>query len=246
MPVWKWSQTAATNATADSTINWAEGQAPSTVNDSARAVMAAVKKWQDDISLATTTGGSSTAYTLTSQSTYDSLAHLFGAILTFSPHTTNTGNPQTTLQVDGLAAQPIRSAPTVEIRPGDLQSGGVYMVQASNGYFSIVNFNNSGLVPVGSIVASGGGTLPAGWLWCDGSSQSRTTFAALFAVIGTFWGSADGSHFNLPNFTSSMPLGSSSGVPSTAGAAAPTGSLTNTNPVGVSIIPQICNYMIKF
>lgn len=37
-----WSETAADNATADATINWAEGQAPSTVNNSARAEMAAV------------------------------------------------------------------------------------------------------------------------------------------------------------------------------------------------------------
>jgi len=39
-----WSATAATNATADSAVNWAEGQAPSSVNDSARAMMAAMAK----------------------------------------------------------------------------------------------------------------------------------------------------------------------------------------------------------
>ena len=36
MSFWKWSRTAVSNATADGSINWAEGQAPSTVNDSAR------------------------------------------------------------------------------------------------------------------------------------------------------------------------------------------------------------------
>jgi hypothetical protein len=41
MPVYTWPTTAANNATADSTINWAEGMAPSAVNDSARAQMAA-------------------------------------------------------------------------------------------------------------------------------------------------------------------------------------------------------------
>src|SRR6516162_10578743 len=41
MSFWKWSRTAANHATADGSINWAEGQAPSTVNDSARAMMAA-------------------------------------------------------------------------------------------------------------------------------------------------------------------------------------------------------------
>lgn len=42
MSLWQWSTTAANNASADPSINWAEGQAPSTVNDSARAMMAAV------------------------------------------------------------------------------------------------------------------------------------------------------------------------------------------------------------
>ena len=38
-----------------------------------------------------------------------------------------------------------------------------------------------------------------GWLKCDGRSLSRTTYAALFAVIGTSFGSADGNSFNLPD-----------------------------------------------
>lgn len=42
MALWQWSTTAADNATADPSINWQEGQAPSTVNDSARAMMAAI------------------------------------------------------------------------------------------------------------------------------------------------------------------------------------------------------------
>lgn len=38
-----------------------------------------------------------------------------------------------------------------------------------------------------------------GWLKCDGRSLSRTTYAALFAVIGTSFGNVDGSSFNLPD-----------------------------------------------
>jgi len=48
--------------------------APSAVNDSARAEMAAVAKWRDDISGTLTTSGSSTVYSLTTNSTFDSLA----------------------------------------------------------------------------------------------------------------------------------------------------------------------------
>lgn len=54
-------------------------------------------------------------------------------------------------------------------------------------------------VPTGMISAFH--TVPEGWLQCDGAVVSRTKYAALFAVIGTKYGSGDGSTtFNLPNF----------------------------------------------
>ena len=53
-------------------------------------------------------------------------------------------------------------------------------------------------VPTGMISAFH--TVPKGWLQCNGAAVSRTTYAALFAVIGTKYGSGDGSTtFNLPN-----------------------------------------------
>ena len=53
-------------------------------------------------------------------------------------------------------------------------------------------------VPTGMISAFH--TVPEGWLQCNGAAVSRTTYAALFAVIGTKYGSGDGSTtFNLPN-----------------------------------------------
>ena len=73
MSFFKWSKTANNNANADGTINWAEGQAPSTVNDSARAMMAAAAKYRDDIA-GVTTGGTATAYTVASNQAFDSLA----------------------------------------------------------------------------------------------------------------------------------------------------------------------------
>lgn len=52
-------------------------------------------------------------------------------------------------------------------------------------------------VPTGMISAFH--TVPEGWLQCNGAAVSRTTYAALFAVIGTKYGSGDGSNtFNLP------------------------------------------------
>ena len=49
---------------------------------------------------------------------------------------------------------------------------------------------------------------PSGYLLCDGSAVSRTTYSALYAVVGTTFGSGDGSTtFNLPNYQDRMPIG---------------------------------------
>ncbi len=53
--------------------------------------------------------------------------------------------------------------------------------------------------PTGTIISFAGGVTPAGYLKCDGSAVSRTTYANLFGKIGTTYGSGDGSTtFNLP------------------------------------------------
>jgi microcystin-dependent protein len=55
-------------------------------------------------------------------------------------------------------------------------------------------------------------TPPDGWFICNGSTASRTTYAALFAVIGTTFGSGDGSTtFNIPDFRGRTPIGSGTG-----------------------------------
>jgi microcystin-dependent protein len=55
------------------------------------------------------------------------------------------------------------------------------------------------LTPAGTIITFGGISAPSGYLACDGASISRTTYADLFSAIGTTWGSADASSFNVPN-----------------------------------------------
>jgi microcystin-dependent protein len=54
--------------------------------------------------------------------------------------------------------------------------------------------------PTGSIMMFGGSSAPSGWRICDGSAVSRSTFSALFSVVGTAFGLGDGSTtFNLPD-----------------------------------------------
>lgn len=62
--------------------------------------------------------------------------------------------------------------------------------------------------PIGSIIPFGGTTAPNGFLLCQGQAVSRTTYAELFAVIGTAFGTGDGSAtFNLPDLRETVPVG---------------------------------------
>ncbi|SRR6266700_979301 len=71
-----------------------------------------------------------------------------------------------------------------------------------------VRINSSTLLPAGSLVLYGGSSAPSGFLSCDGSAVSRTTYANLFSAINITWGSGDGSTtFNLPDFRRKTPVG---------------------------------------
>ena len=63
-------------------------------------------------------------------------------------------------------------------------------------------------VPTGSLMMWAANTAPTGYLLCNGAAVSRTTFAALFAILGTTFGAGDGSTtFNLPDYRDRMPIG---------------------------------------
>jgi microcystin-dependent protein len=71
----------------------------------------------------------------------------------------------------------------------------------------------SALCPPGAVMAYMGTTAPNGWLLCDGSTNSRIIYAALFAVIGTNCGSGNGSTtFNLPDLRGRFLRGVDSGA----------------------------------
>lgn len=80
--------------------------------------------------------------------------------------------------------------------------------------------------PTGAVNMFGGGTVPAGWLLCNGTAISRTTYAALFAVIGTTYGAGDGATtFNLPNMEARLPRMQAAARGGTGGAATHTHTL---------------------
>lgn len=96
-----------------------------------------------------------------------------------------TGNPQ---------------APTVNLADSSASIATTAFVKGNLGATSVV--------ATGTIIPFGSASVPSGYLACDGSAISRSTYSALFSVIGTTWGTGDGSTtFNLPNFTGgSIPL----------------------------------------
>lgn len=75
--------------------------------------------------------------------------------------------------------------------------------------------NPASLIPAGTIVPYLGGAQaspPDGWLFCNGSYISRTTYGDLFAAIGTTYGFSSGSDFRLPNHSLLMRGSSSIGL----------------------------------
>ncbi|ANW02251.1 tail fiber protein [Bradyrhizobium icense] len=199
---YKWSKTAASNGTADAQAQWPEGMAPSSVNDSARAMMASAAGWRDDISGTITTGGTSTALTVTSNQVFDSLANMNGAMLAFVPHATNGAT--VTLNVDGLGAKPLRSAPSVELQAGTIIQGTPYVATYNNSdaVWYLQNFyGNPYNVPLGAGMDYWLPTAPnSSFVFPIGQAISRTTYATLFAAMGTTYGTGDGTTtFNLPD-----------------------------------------------
>lgn len=72
--------------------------------------------------------------------------------------------------------------------------------------------NGVRIEPPGIINIYAGATAPSGWLICDGAAVSRTTYASLFAAIGTTYGAGNGSStFNLPNLKGRVPVGRDTG-----------------------------------
>jgi microcystin-dependent protein len=122
---------------------------------------------------------------------------------------TSTADPNTAgrVQVDIAGTSWCSRSADISLRSGDrvcvLQQGPVFIV--------IARIGASEAHPIGALLDFAGGTAPAGWLLCDGSAVSRTTYAALFSTIGTTYGSGNGTTtFNVPNVLNRMVVGSGS------------------------------------
>lgn len=211
--IYDWSSTASSNATADSGINWQEGQAPSTVNDSARTMMKRLKDFITDIGGSIVAGGTANAVTLTAATGFTAYAD--GLVVAFKAGADNTG--AVTVNVNSIGAKAIRKFTQdgeAALGAGDLQEDGVYILQysadanAAAGGWLLLNPSPPIAWPVGSVLDYAGASAPTGWLFCYGQAISRTTYAALFAILSTTYGAGDGSTtFNLPDLRGRVVAG---------------------------------------
>ncbi|HEY2455590.1 MAG TPA: phage tail protein [Scandinavium sp.] len=139
-------------------------------------------------------------------------------------------------QVTGLTAEKMQEIADASVVTGAVDGSGHLQLTTSGG--STVDAGDvkgpqgiqgiqgpagsTGNAPPGAITMFGALIPPTGWLVCDGSAVSRTTYAALFAVLAASFGPGDGATtFNLPNFAARMPRQDNANF-AVAGGVAPT------------------------
>lgn len=187
--IWQWSTTAASNDSADPSINWREGMAPSSVNDSARAMMAAVALWRNDTGGGLTSAGTTTALTLATSSNFPNIAALTNQQITFIAAFSGASNGAgVTLNVDGTGATAIFvDGVTGPVPAGTIIAGGVYTVSyVSGGYRLHSSYGSAFNIPLGGILWSTVGTAPnSNFVPPYGQCISTTTYANYWVAMGS-------------------------------------------------------------
>lgn len=123
---------------------------------------------------------------------------------TFSGNNTHSGN-NTFSGTNNFSGVATLASPVMTGTPtAPTAAAGTNNTQVATTAFVQVNGS-----PTGSVTMWPSASAPTGWLICNGQAVSRTTYAALFAIISTTFGAGDGSTtFNVPNYVNRMPIGS--------------------------------------
>ena len=148
--LYDWSTTAASNASiTGSSINWAENQAPSTINNTAREEMREVALWRDLLGGAKIATGTNTL-ALTTGLTLAAYAQ--GMMFAFENTTQNTG--AVTINLDTIGAKDIKKFHDQALASGDLEAAGIYIIayEATAGNFQLLSSVSSGS-GIASVVA---------------------------------------------------------------------------------------------
>lgn len=218
--IYDWDVIASNNESSDELINWAEGQRPSSINNSARAMMKRIREYLND------TGGSlqgtvtnnddehTTRIQITTKTKYK--AYTDDLMIRFQASAKNVGS--TSLALDTLADRPVIKTSEQGnslLSGGEIQAHCIYEIVYRDadlghgrGYWFLLNPTpitppppkEESLFPAGTIAAFGMRAMPRGWLMCDGRAVSRETYKDLLNAIGLTWGIGDGATtFNVPD-----------------------------------------------
>ncbi len=145
-------------------------------------------------------GGSANAITISSTTAFGDLKvkrHFHGQIFCFLPIASNTG--ATTIKVDDLAIKNITNSDGTAVGGFIKLNRYCYIrYNADSDRYELANPITSGITGTGGFTFTN--DLPYGALWCRGGLYSRTTYADLFAKIGTTYGAGDGlTTFKVPD-----------------------------------------------
>lgn len=233
MPVSSFSTVASDNGNRLPSGTAIENMSPSQINDGIRALMQCVREWYNEGEwIEYGSGNGVVTYTRTGDNSLSLPANvvtqfhanrrvkildgsgntLYGRVTasTFSSPNTNL-----TLEFDGGAT--LGSGSPVSVKFGIVSSQNTSMPSA---------------MPVASIVSYAGATAPQGFLICDGSLVSKTTYGDLFGVIGTTYGTGNATQFVLPDLRGKFSLGKSGsfnlGTSGGAFAQTPTGTISSS------------------
>jgi microcystin-dependent protein len=141
--------------------------------------------------------GTNNAIILTTSNTFNHApirSYFAGLKVGFFTSATNTG--ATTINIDSLGVKNVKTIAGIDFTGGELNSYVELIYNGNN--FVLLNQKNTFLI--GDYKHSAQTTNHNGWLICNGQAISRTTYSALFAVIGTSFGVGDNATtFNLPD-----------------------------------------------
>lgn len=155
---------------------------------------------------------STTASTPAKIASCDNYALRTGDVFVLVNTVTNTYTGAITLNVNSKGAKAVylngvaSSSSNYNLTAGTYlvyYDGTRYYINTDGSYPAPVKDSN----PIGTIIAFAG-SVPTGYLLCNGQAVSRTTYADLYAVIGTKYGAGNGSTtFNVPNLVEKFPMG---------------------------------------
>lgn len=234
-----WSGTASVNSTIDTNINWAEGMAPSQVNDSARAGMASAANWVSDNNGTLVTAGSSTAFTVTTNQVAAALTAGYTVTVQFHANV----EAGATLAQDGLAAKNIQSVPGTNVVANEFLTGTIreltYLTSGSGAWVA-----RGAQRTLNSVTAQSSATTAISTsAWTDSAASANCGSTGVwYAVASAAMGASGGHAFNMAyrlwdgtTIMNTLPAGYGQGnaaLPTTSAPATVTLAGVITNPAG--------------